>query len=64
MLKKVLVHARKSLKFATLLGIAAFLIIGLVAYFFKPTYRVILNNEQIGYSFYRRNTRDKRWSSW
>ena len=50
MLKKVLVHARKSLKFATLLGIAAFLIIGLVAYFFKPTYRVILNNEQIGYT--------------
>ena len=50
MLKKVLVHARKSLKFATLLGRAAFLIIGLVAYFFKPTYRVILNNEQIGYT--------------
>lgn len=50
MLKKVLVHAKKSLKFATLLGIAAFLIIGLVAYFFKPTYRVILNNEQIGYT--------------
>ena len=50
MLKKVLVHARKSLKFATLLGIATFLIIGLVAYFFKPTYRVILNNEQIGYT--------------
>ena len=50
MLKKVLVHARKSLKFATLLGIASFLIIGLVAYFFKPTYRVILNNEQIGYT--------------
>ena len=50
MLKKVLVHARKSLKFATLLGIAAFLIIGLVAYFFKQTYRVILNNEQIGYT--------------
>ena len=50
MLKKVLLHSRKSVNFATLLGIAAFLIIGLVAYFFKPTYRVILNNEQIGYT--------------
>mgnify|MGYP004523743435 FL=1 len=50
MFKKVLIHTRKSLKFVILLGIAAFLIIGLVAYFFKPTYRVILNNEQIGYT--------------
>ena len=50
MFKKVLRHTRKSLKFVILLGIAAFLIIGLVAYFFKPTYRVILNNEQIGYT--------------
>ena len=50
MFKKVLIHTRKSLNFVILLGIAAFLIIGLVAYFFKPTYRVILNNEQIGYT--------------
>lgn len=33
-----------------LLAIAIFLMIGLVAYFFKPTYRVMLNGEQIGYT--------------
>lgn len=33
-----------------LLAIAIFLVIGLVAYFFKPTYRVMLNGEQIGYT--------------
>ena len=50
MLKKVLIHARRSLKLVILLIIAAFLIVGLVAYFFKPTYRVVLNNEPIGYT--------------
>ena len=48
--KKVLIHARRSLKLVILLIIAAFLIVGLVAYFFKPTYRVVLNNEPIGYT--------------
>lgn len=50
MLKKILVHTRRTIKMIILLAIAIFLMIGLVAYFFKPTYRVILNGEQIGYT--------------
>ena len=50
MLKKILIHTRRSIKMIILLAIATFLIVGLVAYFYKPTYRVILNGEQIGYT--------------
>lgn len=50
MFKKVFIHIKKSLKLMVLLAISLFLIIGLVAYIFKPTYRVILNGEQIGYT--------------
>lgn len=50
MLKKILVHTRRTIKMIILLAIAIFLMIGLVAYFFKPTYRVMLNGEQIGYT--------------
>ena len=50
MLKKILIHTRRAVKIIILLAIAIFLMIGLVAYFFKPTYRVLLNGEQIGYT--------------
>ncbi len=50
MLKKILIHTRKSIKFISLVVIAVFLIIGIVSYFFKPTYRVTLGGEQIGYT--------------
>lgn len=50
MLKKILIHTRRTIKMIILLAIALFLMIGLVAYFFKPTYRVMLNGEQIGYT--------------
>ncbi len=50
MFKKICVHVRKSLKLVILLSIAIFLSVGLVAYFFKPTYRVIINNEPVGYT--------------
>ncbi len=50
MLKKVLIHARKSIKFIILLAISLFLIIGIVTYFFKPTYKVILGGELVGYT--------------
>lgn len=50
MLKKILIHTRRAFKIIILLAIAIFLMIGLVAYFFKPTYRVLLNGEQIGYT--------------
>lgn len=50
MLKKVIIHARKSIKFTILLAISVFLIIGIVTYFFKPTYKVILGGELVGYT--------------
>ena len=50
MFKKILIHTRRTIKMIILLAIAIFLVIGLVAYFFKPTYRVMLNGEQIGYT--------------
>ena len=49
--KKVLIHARRSLKLVILLIIAAFFNCGVSSiFFFKPTYRVVLNNEPIGYT--------------
>ena len=50
MLKKVFIHVRKSIKLVILLSISLFLVIGLVAYIFKPTYRVLLDGEQIGFT--------------
>lgn len=49
-MKKFLIHTRKSIKFIVLTLIATFLIIGFVAFLYKPTYRVMLNGEQIGYT--------------
>ena len=50
MLKKVIIHARKSIKFTILLAISVFLIIGIVTYFFKLTYKVIIGDELVGYT--------------
>lgn len=50
MFKKVLVHTRKGVKFVALSMIATFLIIGLVALLFKPTYSVFIAGEQVGYT--------------
>ena len=50
MLKKLILHTKRSIKCLFLIIIAAFLLIGVVAYLYKPTYRVILNGEMIGYT--------------
>lgn len=50
MLKKVLIHTRRGVKFIILLIIAAFLIVGTVAFLYKPTYSVYVKGEQIGYT--------------
>ena len=50
MFKKVLVHARRGVKLIILFMIAIFLIIGVVAFLYKPTYSVYLNGQQIGYT--------------
>lgn len=59
MLKKIFIHTKKSIKFIILLVIAIFLIIGLVAYFYKPTYRVTIAGEQIGYTTNKANLQSK-----
>lgn len=50
MLKKLILHTKRSIKCLFLIIIAIFLLIGIVAYLYKPTYRVILNGELIGYT--------------
>ena len=48
MFKKVLVHARRGVKLIILFMIAIFLIIGAVAFLYKPTYSVYINGQQVG----------------
>ena len=50
MVKKVLIHARRGVKIIILFMIAIFLIIGAVAFLYKPTYSVFINGEQVGYT--------------
>ena len=50
MLKKVWVHTRRGIKFTILFLIAAFLIVGTIAFLYKPTYSVFINGEQVGYT--------------
>lgn len=55
MLKKVWVHTRRGIKFTILFLIATFLMIGTIAFLYKPTYSVFLNGEQVGYTEDRTN---------
>lgn len=48
-MKKVLVHVRNSMKFMILIFIASLLIVGAVAFFYKPIYSVTINGEAVGY---------------
>ena len=50
MLKKVLIHTRRSIKLVVLLIIAAFLIIGAITFLYKPTYAVYIKGTQVGYT--------------
>lgn len=50
MLKKVLIHTRRGIKFLALFTIAVFLIVGAIAFLYKPTYSVFINGEQVGYT--------------
>ena len=50
MFKKVLVQVRRGVKLIILFMIAIFLIIGAVAFLYKPTYSVYLNGKQVGYT--------------
>jgi murein DD-endopeptidase MepM/ murein hydrolase activator NlpD len=48
--KKGIVHLRNCTKFILLVVLAAFLVIGVISFFYKPIYSVTLNGEMIGYS--------------
>lgn len=50
MFKKVMIHTRRGIKFIILFMIAAFLIVGAIAFLYKPTYSVFINGEQVGYT--------------
>ena len=50
MFKKIMVHTRRGIKFIILFMIAAFLIVGAIAFLYKPTYSVFINGEQVGYT--------------
>ena len=59
MLKKVMVHMKRSVKFTVLFVIATFLIVGAVAFLYKPTYSVFINGEQVGYTENRTDLQHK-----
>jgi len=50
MFKKVMIHTKRSIKFVSLFMISAFLIVGIIALLYKPTYSVFINGEQVGYT--------------
>lgn len=50
MLKKILIHTRRSMKIIILFAIAALIIAGLVVFFYKTTYSVTINGEEVGYT--------------
>ena len=50
MLKKVLIHARRSIKLIILISIALLFILGTVASFYKVSYSVNINGEMVGYT--------------
>lgn len=49
-IRKSVVHIRTSLRLIILLCIASFIIIGILAFFYKPVYIVTYNGEFVGYS--------------
>ena len=49
-MKKALIHVKRSFKFIILTFIAICLIIGIVAFFYKPIYSVKIDGEAVGYS--------------
>lgn len=50
MFKKIITHVRRSAKMLIIFSISAFLIIGAVAFLYKPTYSVTINGEHVGYT--------------
>lgn len=49
-IKKRIIHLRSSIRIVILISIACFIIIGILAFFYKPAYMVTYNGDFIGYS--------------
>lgn len=58
-LKNICIHIRSSFKFLILIIASTVLIIGIIAFFYKPMYSVTLNGEFIGYTQNRSNLQEK-----
>ncbi len=58
-MKKLLIHIRTGVKLISVAVLATCLIIGMVAFIYKPTYSVSLNGEQIGYTKDKSNLQQK-----
>lgn len=58
-MKKILIHIRTGVKLISVAILATCLIIGIVAFIYKPTYSVSLNGEQIGYTKDKSNLQQK-----
>ncbi|MBR3002563.1 MAG: peptidoglycan DD-metalloendopeptidase family protein [Clostridia bacterium] len=50
MLKKLLIHTRRSMKMLILLAIACLIIVGVVIALYHTTYSVTINGEEVGYT--------------
>ncbi len=50
MLKKLLVHTRRSIKLITLISVALLIVIGFIASFYKVSYSVNIDGEMVGYT--------------
>lgn len=59
MLKKIMINTKKGIKMFILLVISIFLILGAIAFLFKPTYSVYINGEQVGYTEDKANLQHK-----
>ena len=49
-IKNIFTHIRSSLKVIIIIAISTMLIIGIISFFYKPTYAVTLQGEFIGYT--------------
>lgn len=50
MVKKLLVHTRKSIKLSILIAVAVLMVIGIISYFYKISYSVTIDDQFIGYT--------------
>ena len=50
MLKKLLIHTKKSMKLITIISIALLIVIGIISSFYKISYSVFIDGELVGYT--------------